>query len=86
VFANTRRGGKHERLGIEDRRERIFTAVAALVDINILVYRFDSRFPEKQKTASDLLRRGIAEDSVVRIKRLWSLSQPSRARFAGTSF
>ncbi len=38
--------------------------MAALVDTNILVYRFDSRFPEKQKIATDILRRGIAEDSV----------------------
>ena len=38
--------------------------MAALVDANILVYRFDSRFPGKQKIATDLLRRGIAEDSV----------------------
>jgi predicted nucleic acid-binding protein len=38
--------------------------VAALVDTNILVYRFDSRFPNKQKAATDLLRRGIVEESV----------------------
>ena len=38
--------------------------MAALVDTNILVYRFDSRFPHKQKTATALLRRGIAENSV----------------------
>jgi predicted nucleic acid-binding protein len=38
--------------------------VAALVDTNVLVYRFDSRFPEKRKIATDLLRRGIADDSV----------------------
>jgi predicted nucleic acid-binding protein len=38
--------------------------VAALVDTNVLVYRFDRRFPEKRKIATDLLRRGIAEDSV----------------------
>jgi len=38
--------------------------VAALVDTNVLVYRFDSRFPEKQKTATEILRRGIIEDSV----------------------
>ena len=38
--------------------------MAALVDTNILVYRFDDRFPKKQKIAKDLLRRGIAEDSV----------------------
>ena len=38
--------------------------MAALVDTNILVYRFDSRFTEKQKTATEILRRGIVEDSV----------------------
>jgi predicted nucleic acid-binding protein len=38
--------------------------VAALVDTNVLVYRFDSRFPDKRKIATDLLRRGIADDSV----------------------
>jgi predicted nucleic acid-binding protein len=29
-----------------------------------LVYRFDSRFPAKQKIATEILRRGILEDSV----------------------
>jgi predicted nucleic acid-binding protein len=38
--------------------------VAALVDTNILVYRFDGRFPDKQKVATGILRRGILEDSV----------------------
>jgi len=38
--------------------------VAALVDTNILVYRFDSRFAGKQKIATEILRRGIIEDSV----------------------
>jgi predicted nucleic acid-binding protein len=38
--------------------------VAALVDTNILVYRFDHRFPDRQEVATDVLRRGIAEDSV----------------------
>jgi predicted nucleic acid-binding protein len=38
--------------------------VAALVDTNVLVYRFDPRFPDKQRIATDLLRRGIAEDSI----------------------
>jgi len=38
--------------------------VAALVDTNVLVYRFDHRFPEKQSQATALLRRGIAEDSL----------------------
>jgi predicted nucleic acid-binding protein len=38
--------------------------VAALVDTNVLVYRFDPRFPEKQKSATDLLRRGISDGSI----------------------
>ena len=38
--------------------------MAALVDTNILVYRFDPRFPNKQRIATDLLRRGIEEDSL----------------------
>jgi len=37
--------------------------VAYLVDTNILVYRFDGRFPEKQAVARDLLRKGLAEDA-----------------------
>lgn len=36
----------------------------ALIDTNVLVYRFDGRFPAKQKVATDILRRGIVEDSV----------------------
>ena len=38
--------------------------MAALVDTNVLVYRFDNRFPDKRKMATDILRRGILEDSV----------------------
>ena len=38
--------------------------MAALVDTNILVYRFDARFPKKQARAAELLRTGIADDSV----------------------
>ena len=38
--------------------------MAYLVDTNILVYRFDVRFPEKQAAARDLLRKGLAEDAV----------------------
>jgi predicted nucleic acid-binding protein len=38
--------------------------VAALVDTNVLVYRFDPRFPAKQETARRLLREGIARDTV----------------------
>lgn len=40
------------------------TTVAALVDTNVIVYRFDARFPDKQARATELLRRGIADDSV----------------------
>lgn len=38
--------------------------MAALIDTNILVYRFDSRFPSKQRVSTDLLRQGIQKDSV----------------------
>lgn len=38
--------------------------VAALVDSNILVYRHDPRDESKQRIATDLLRRGIAERSL----------------------
>jgi predicted nucleic acid-binding protein len=37
--------------------------VAALIDTNLLIYRFDSRFPQKQRIAETVLRRCIAEDS-----------------------
>lgn len=36
--------------------------MAFLVDTNILVYRFDPRFPTKQAIARDVLRKGLAED------------------------
>ena len=38
--------------------------MAALVDTNVLVYRFDPRFPAKQKAATDLLRRGLRTDGL----------------------
>jgi predicted nucleic acid-binding protein len=38
--------------------------VAALADTNLLVYRVDPRFPEKQSRVNTLLRRAIASDSV----------------------
>jgi len=38
--------------------------VAVLIDTNILVYRFDSRFAGKQRIATEILRRGIADNSV----------------------
>lgn len=38
--------------------------MASLIDTNILVYRFDPRFPQKQRVADEVLRRCIAEDSI----------------------
>lgn len=38
--------------------------MAGLVDTNVLVYRFDPRFPDKQRTATDLLRRGLEDGSL----------------------
>ena len=43
---------------IGDGRETSYTAVEALIDTNILVYRYDRRFPEKQRMAAELLRQG----------------------------
>ena len=36
----------------------------SLIDTNILVYRYDYRFPQKQAIAQEVLRRGIAERSI----------------------
>ncbi|MDP2054491.1 MAG: PIN domain-containing protein [Acidobacteriota bacterium] len=38
--------------------------MAALIDTNILVYRFDPRYPAKQAKATALLKAGIANDSI----------------------
>ena len=38
--------------------------MVALVDTNVLVYRYDPRFPSKQRITTELLRQGIAEDSI----------------------
>lgn len=38
--------------------------MAALIDTNILVYRFDARFPQKQRIATAILRDGLEKDSV----------------------
>lgn len=38
--------------------------MASLIDTNVLVYRYDPRFPRKQEIASEILRRGIAENSL----------------------
>lgn len=38
--------------------------MAALIDTNILVYRYDARFPDKQQIATATLRRGVAAGSL----------------------
>ena len=38
--------------------------MASLVDTNVLVYSVDSRFPDKRRVATELLRKGILENSV----------------------
>ncbi|MBI4904104.1 MAG: PIN domain-containing protein [Acidobacteria bacterium] len=38
--------------------------MVSLVDTNVLVYRFDSRFPEKQRIATEVLRQGLLTDSL----------------------
>jgi predicted nucleic acid-binding protein len=47
-----------------DGNGRICIPVVALVDTNILVYRFDPRDVRKQRIADELLRNGIATDSI----------------------
>ena len=37
---------------------------ASLIDTNVLVYRFDPRFPKKQAIATKLLREGLSTDSI----------------------
>src|SRR5213082_1667566 len=53
---------RHE--AVAGGRGRTFIAVAALIDTNILVYRFDFRFPEKQTIATQILREGLLRDSI----------------------
>ncbi len=43
---------------------RICIIVAALIDTNILVYLYDTRYPVKQKVAEQVLRSGIDEDNI----------------------
>jgi len=39
-------------------------AARALVDTNVLIYRYDPRFPDKQSIATDVLRRGVETGSL----------------------
>jgi predicted nucleic acid-binding protein len=41
-----------------------YMTAVALIDTNVLVYRFDERFPEKQAVATELLRNGIRQNSI----------------------
>lgn len=38
--------------------------MAALVDTNVLIYSYDSRFPAKRRRATQLLRRGLEIDDL----------------------
>lgn len=38
--------------------------MVALIDTNVLVYRYDPRFPAKQRRAAELLRAGIRDGSL----------------------
>jgi predicted nucleic acid-binding protein len=46
-------------------REKSSARGASLFDSNVLVYRFDPRDPHKQRAAEELLRVGVAGDSLV---------------------
>jgi predicted nucleic acid-binding protein len=38
--------------------------VASLIDTNVIVYRFDPRYPEKQSIAAALLRDGLGDENL----------------------
>jgi predicted nucleic acid-binding protein len=58
------RATPHESEGVAGGGARTCTSVTALVDTNVLVYRFDPRDPRKQRIATELLRVGIADGSL----------------------
>lgn len=60
-----RRGGYFLRQPTAAGAEKSCTDVAALADTNVLVYRFDPRFPLKQERATGLLREGVVDGSIV---------------------
>ena len=39
-------------------------SVVSLVDTNVLVYRFDPRFPQKQRIAAEVLRNGVLNETL----------------------
>ncbi len=61
--------------------------IAALIDTNILIYRFDERSPQKQQAAITILRDGLLADSVVIphqaiVEFLAVVTRPLRGRIA----
>ena len=71
--------------------ERTSTPAAALVDTNILVYAFDHASPRKQRIASQLLIRGLEQDSVriphqAIVEFVAAVSRPRPAKGAILSF
>lgn len=49
---------------IEAGHAKTSTSVISLIDTNILVYRFDPRFPQKQRIAVEVLRSGVANETL----------------------
>src|SRR5690348_1844010 len=39
-------------------------SAVTLVDTNVIVYRYDNRFPKKQAIARDLLRKGVVDGTI----------------------
>jgi len=74
------RGAKPRHRSTEAGPERISTDVAALVDTNVLVYRFDDRFPVKQKVAIEILR--LRADAKIVSQIGSNRIVPSRKQFA----
>jgi predicted nucleic acid-binding protein len=65
VSAGDRRAARGDALAVgAGGPGRTSTTVAALVDTNVLVYRFDPRFPRKQEVATRFLRSGLIADRV----------------------
>ena len=64
AFAGEHRRTRSGCLAAGVGNERTSIRVAALIDTNLLVYRFDYRFADKQRVATEVLKRGIVEDSL----------------------
>jgi predicted nucleic acid-binding protein len=48
----------------EAGNEKKSISVVSLVDTNTLVYRFDPRFPQKQRIAAEVLRNGVLNETL----------------------